>query len=108
MLPKGKADVPGILLGYPALDSPGFGLGWKPVEKHHYFAEMDIHMPRAELKKRAAHFSDLKAWYEDRKEPGALYPDQVNRLTEAVRGAEVLASEVCASLVGGDFHSRAE
>ena len=28
VLPKGKADVPGILLGFPALDSAPFGIGW--------------------------------------------------------------------------------
>ena len=32
VLPKGKADVPGILLGYPALDSHPHGLGWQPCE----------------------------------------------------------------------------
>ena len=29
VLPKGTADVPGVLLGFPTLDAPPHGLGWQ-------------------------------------------------------------------------------
>ena len=32
VLPKGTADVPGVLLGYPTLDTAPHGLGWEPKE----------------------------------------------------------------------------
>ena len=56
VLPKGTADVPGILLGYPTLDAPPYGLGWHTCETTHFFSAMQIHMPRAELVRRIFFF----------------------------------------------------
>ena len=94
VLPKGKADVPGILLGYPALDSHPHGLGWQPTEGSHYFSGLSLHMPRAELKKRSVHMEDLKNWYaNDKAVPGSMGPEHCKMLCES---AHSLPHEVSA------------
>ena len=50
VLPKGKANVPGALIGFPVLE-PNQGLGWSTCEKSHYFRELDVHLPRGEMKR---------------------------------------------------------
>ena len=47
VLPRGCADVAGILLGYPALDAAPYGLGLQPTESTHFFKEVGINMPRS-------------------------------------------------------------
>ena len=53
VLPKGKANVPGCLLGFPTLEVEPHGLGWRTCEKTHYFTELDVHLLRGELQRRA-------------------------------------------------------
>ena len=62
VLPKGAADVPGILLGFPHLDHHEFGLGWKVCENTHYFSALSVHMPRTELRKREQHLEQVEEW----------------------------------------------
>ena len=81
VLPKGTADVPGVLLGYPTLDTAPHGLGWEPKEGTHFFRSLGLHLPRAELRKRTAHVSACAEWTKARrsktgKPPGYLNVDQ--------------------------------
>ena len=66
VLPKGTADIPGILLGFPCLDSPPYGMGWSPTPTSHFFSKWDLHMPRAESKKRQVSLEDNGSMAETR------------------------------------------
>lgn len=65
VLPKGRADVPGVLLGFPALDAPPFGTGWQTTSTSHCFSALSLHMPHAELKARTHHIEALQRWQKD-------------------------------------------
>ena len=65
VLPMGSSDVPGVLLGYPTLDDYPRGLGWYRREYTHYFAAVNVHLPRAELKSRAQHLREVASWRDE-------------------------------------------
>ena len=109
ILPRGAADVPGVLLGFPALDVPPYGLGWQTKEGGHYFSDLHVLMPRAELKKRGAHAEAVKRWHADDRPKGnfGMDNDQCNLLKEACMKESLLqvqeswiGEEVCACYMG--------
>ena len=46
VLPKGMADIPGVLLGFPCLDTVPYGMGWQVTPTSHFF--LDVGSPHAE------------------------------------------------------------
>ena len=107
ILPKGSAQVPGILLGYPVLDpspaeGPKAGLGHVVTQDSHYFAELGASLPRGELLRREQQREEIEEW---RRSCGAscrcssphgsgekmsyLSDEQVSLLKQAVRESEV-------------------
>ncbi len=89
----GTADVPGVLIGYPALDCSPFGWGWQQREYTHFFAAVGAHLPRAELSRRTAMMVELAEWKAAgtssaaEPEPGApaLPTEQCHLLREAAQ-----------------------
>ena len=86
VLPRGVADIPGILLGFPALDVSPYGLGWQTREVSHWFSTLRVNMPRAELKLRSACMEELKKWnLNDPPTDSALSRDHCRFLSDAAR-----------------------
>ena len=91
VLPLGTADIPGVLIGYPTLDCPPFGLGWQRREYTHFFTSVQIHLPRAELQRRKEMSEELVEWKKEGtsedagKDKVLLNPEQCNLLREAAR-----------------------
>ena len=83
VLPKGTANVSGVLLGFPVLDLPPHGLGHQLTERSHYFAELGVHLPRGELYRRS----------EMRKEVDALASNREHDVTLATRDGYLLMAE---------------
>ena len=65
VLPKGSANVTGVLLGFPVLDLPPHGLGHQLTARSHYFAELGVHLPRGELYRRSEIRRGIETWLED-------------------------------------------
>ena len=64
VLPKGMSDFKGILIGYPALESLGYGLGHQVTDQTHYFSALEAHTPRVELRRRQERDAELEQWLE--------------------------------------------
>ena len=62
VLPKGSANIDGVLFGYPTLDSPPYGLGHERRDVTHYFTELNVHLPRNELARRNDMQRELEQW----------------------------------------------
>ena len=66
VLPRGSANVTGVLLGFPVLDLPPHGLGHQLTARSHYFAELGVYLPRGELYRRSEMRKEIETWVEDR------------------------------------------
>ena len=85
-LPKGQANMPGVLLGFPCLDAAPYGMGWQVTATGHFFSRWDLHMPRAEITKRTASYDDTKTWIkDDRPREYSVSNEHLCRLTECAR-----------------------
>ena len=67
VLPKGTAQVPGLLLGFPVLDpspepGPKAGLGHVVLPDARYFAELKASLPRGELIRREQQRAEVEEW----------------------------------------------
>ena len=54
-----------MLVGFPVLDVPPFGLGWQTRQKSHYFSKLEVHLPRAELQRRVTFCQERQQWIQD-------------------------------------------
>ena len=101
-MPKGTTDVPGVLLGWPALDAAPHGLGWQALEKSHWFSGINLHMPRAEDTKRYRYAQELTQWLQTGKpnQNISMRPEQCNSLRDH---AKTLREEVTAYFDGEPF-----
>ena len=61
VLPKGIANLGGVLIGFPALGLPPNGLGHGLTDDSQYFEELDVHLPRHELSRRRDMRAELDA-----------------------------------------------
>ena len=71
VLPKGASNVVGLLLGAPTLDAAPYGLGHQRKEQTHYFQALRVHLPRAELGRRATQREEIRAWQDGGSQPGS-------------------------------------
>ena len=62
VLPRGSTAIPGVILGYPTLDKPPYGLGHRPTDHTHYFEELGVHLPRAEIPRRIQMRREVDSW----------------------------------------------
>ena len=62
VLPRGSTCIPGVILGYPTLDKPPYGLGHRPTDHTHYFEEPGVHLPRAEIPRRIQMRREVDSW----------------------------------------------
>ena len=60
VFPKGTCSLPGIILGYPALDSAPYGLGWQVQSTVHTFHALCVSLPRIELARRIRYRNALE------------------------------------------------
>ena len=114
VLPLGTAQVPGCLIGFPALDSThgaAGALGWRVMPDHHLFEGVGVALPRGELSQRERHQSETQLWRDGdsttRRAPGVAYmtEDQVNLLRCAARehdAAEATYQQEPFSLLPGE------
>ena len=72
VLSRGVGNVPGGLLGFPVLDVEPFGMGHRVADATHYFSELDIHLPRGELSRRAEQHREVCDWIKKRGWPVLL------------------------------------
>ena len=52
VFPKGTCEVPGVIVGFPALDADPYGLGWTVNPTVHTFRSLQVSLPRLELVRR--------------------------------------------------------
>merc|ERR1712194_94401 len=52
IFPKGKCEIPGVLIGFPALDTVPHGLGHRVQQTVHVFDALGVSLPRLELDKK--------------------------------------------------------
>ena len=69
IFPKGKCEIPGVLIGFPALDTVPHGLGHRVQQTVHVFDALGVSLPRLELDRKDGYRAAL-AEYE--KGPGDL------------------------------------
>ncbi len=62
VLPKGKANMAGILIGNPTLDKGPQGLGWEVHDTTHFFSQVNKHLPRRELSRKSCQFDEVRDW----------------------------------------------
>ena len=77
----------GLLLGAPTLDIAPYGLGHQRKEQTHYFQALRVHLPRAELGRRAAQREEIKGWQD-----GAYGPDGSSEVCHLVSEPAYLQS----------------
>lgn len=101
VLPRGTADIPGVLLGFPCLGTAPYGMGWQVTSTSHFFSMWDLHMPRAELSKRTTSCADTKVWFKDDKpKEYSVSSESLCRLAECTR---MMSEEVLAGYDGEPF-----
>ena len=62
ILPSGSASLSTAgILGFPVLDCPPYGLGWRVCPTAHVFSALDVALPRLEMQARERYFAALAA-----------------------------------------------
>ena len=100
ILPRGTSNIPGVLIGFPVLDVPPFGLGWSARTKSHFFTKLEAHLPRAELQRRVTFCQEKERWVKDGYLSGpndTAAQDACYALSEAARQA----TDYCHALYEG-------
>ena len=63
VFPKGTCQVPGVIVGFPALDCEPSGLGWQVQHTVHTFRALGVSLPRLELGRKADYKERCKKYY---------------------------------------------
>jgi len=64
VFPKGMCSVPGVIVGFPALDCEPYGLGWVVHPTVHTFRSLQVSLPRLELVRREEYRAASRSYYE--------------------------------------------
>ena len=76
ILPAGSASLSTAgILGFPVLDCPPYGLGWRISPTAHVFSALDVALPRLEMPARERYFAALAAERAPSAEPEPEYAE---------------------------------
>ena len=62
VFPKGKCNIPGLIIGFPVLGTPPLGLGHVVGASAHTFQALSVSLPRLELGRRAEYHREVKVY----------------------------------------------
>ena len=88
VFPKRSCQVPGVIIGFPALDCEPHGLGWQIQPTVHTFRALGVSLPRLELGRKMDYQEQCKRYYRAQGiiTPATKRQDVTNLIMEAPAG----------------------